>query len=545
MTQIHQPSGMPLLLMSLFCCFATPVLAQDQVAQGVGGEVEISEDKIWEPEGSLSRRVTVQTDPQLLKNPVAKKKELAPELVYLNQLTARGFAAGLTGVLYDNRDRKHSNLKPARFFPQLTATLYSPNLKARNQDYGLAGEILFSLPTLGNSSTAIKNGPLSRSQSRKAIETDFAARRAHEQYTTNHIYVYPEHRDHDPETGDKFFANTPYTVTSQGSSGSDKDFLRAIAAIIAAMTPSTRQEAERSGRIAPTVQMVLRRTMSGIETQQDYFSGRAHPSAFVGENIDLGRAIALAHSLTPETLPPIVELKVEKDFDARRRLDYLEANRGEAVFTTPSAISRVWRSYAFERDLEVSVSGASEGGLPTTTYHWQILRGDPEKITITPMDNGSIAHIRLQWHDAFPVPGQSDIRTSRVDIGVFADNGETLSAPAIVSVAFPTHQNRKYVKGGDGKMRLASLNYVPNRANYVDPMIWPVALWSDTLNYSDDGQLIGLLREYQTGKSVDYSIGPRSLRFIDAFGKEQENFQTGRTARDGVFWLHDMFSKPE
>ena len=54
------------------------------------------------------------------------------------------------------------------------------------------------------------------------------------QYRGGQLYVYPEHRDHDPGHngqggyGDLFPTNSPCVVISQGSSGSDRAFVRAF-----------------------------------------------------------------------------------------------------------------------------------------------------------------------------------------------------------------------------------------------------------------------------------------------------------------------------
>ena len=154
-------------------------------------------------------------------NPAIKDEPYA----YLRRLASWRRAAGFAGVLYDNRDRGHSTL-PADLFPTLGRLTYAPELRARDLDYGLGGAILLPAVVIGNSSTAVTGGPEPRSLPRLAMTSPGWPDRSFRTYASNHIYVYPEHRDHDE--ADLFPANWPYMVTSQGSSGSDQPFLRAL-----------------------------------------------------------------------------------------------------------------------------------------------------------------------------------------------------------------------------------------------------------------------------------------------------------------------------
>ena len=54
--------------------------------------------------------------------------------------------------------------------------------------------------------------------------------------------------------GDVYPANTPYVITSQGSSGSDQVFLSAVACTLAAFRPETKELLVRTGTLMPTVQ---------------------------------------------------------------------------------------------------------------------------------------------------------------------------------------------------------------------------------------------------------------------------------------------------
>ncbi len=107
-----------------------------------------------------------------------------------------GTAAGNHGDLYDNHDSDHANMH-FKTFPQLTRVEYSEQAKKRHLHHGLQATFLFAHPTIGNSSTALTSGPFWRSQPRHALTTPRGPFVLLAQYLSNHLYVYPEHRDHD------------------------------------------------------------------------------------------------------------------------------------------------------------------------------------------------------------------------------------------------------------------------------------------------------------------------------------------------------------
>ena len=146
-------------------------------------------------------RVEIEPDPRRAGQPAVKAKHMDEPAKLLRGLVSSRRAAGMHAMLYDNRDRSHSTMKPDRF-PQLNRLQYADVFQRRGLDYGVAGALEFSLPTVGNSSTAQTKGPFFRSQARVAVMGQAAAERAYRLYMHNHLYVYPEHRDHDPKNGD-------------------------------------------------------------------------------------------------------------------------------------------------------------------------------------------------------------------------------------------------------------------------------------------------------------------------------------------------------
>lgn len=413
----------------------------------------------------------------------------------LRGLNAEGRAAGFDGVVYDNRDAGHSTLPPD-LFPQLTRLAYDDQLRAANLDYGLGGQILLPAIVIGNSSTARTGGAAPRSLPRIAMTSEGWPERAFRSYVSNQIYIYPEHRDHD--TVDLFPANWPYTITSQGSSGSDKVFLRSIAMTLAAMAPETRKMLQRAGLVAPTIQMILRRSLKNVTSREAYLSGAAHPTVFDGTQLNAERMISLAASLKSEDIPPMVRLAVvDEDFVTQAGLGDLS----ERLFDTPSAIARIWRRLEGRSRIVVTAGDTRDPNRRVLSYSWVLLRGDPEKVRIEPLDAaGTTARIIIDWQEARPIasgpsPGGEGRLSSRIDIGVFAWNGVYDSAPAFITVDMPTHQRRIYDAQPDGGLRLASVDYdALARKMPYDPLLYWSAAWRDDFVYDESGALAGWRR---------------------------------------------------
>jgi hypothetical protein len=408
--------------------------------------------------------------------PVVSPAATGEAAVRLRALAAEGLAHGFAGILYDNRDRGHSRLDPT-LFPRLAHLAYGFELIADGADYGLAGGILLPAVVFGNSSTAITHGPAPRSLPRFAMTMPEWPQAQARLYTGNHLYLYPEHRDYDAE--DRFPANWPYMIVSQGSSGSDLPFLEAIALTLAAFPPDTFAQMQGRGLVAATLQAILRQSLAPVATRADYLSGMAHPVVFDASLLHPDRMVAAAAGMHPGDIPPLVRLSVEaEDFAPAAGLAGLD----ERLFDTPAAIARIWRGPAWERQMTLAASTSEPAGRPVT-YEWRILQGLEDRVEITPIDpDGRRARLTVRWHDAFPVgDAEAPRQTSRVDIGVFAVTGRSVSAPAILSISFPTHEARSYGPLPGGGIGLLSVDYdAIDRGAYYDPLLHWSAPWKDT-----------------------------------------------------------------
>lgn len=413
----------------------------------------------------------------------------------LNRWASEGTAVGLNSVLYDNHDRDHSNMNYGRY-PQLARIEYSPVAAEEKLSNGLQHHIYFSRTILGNSSTALVGGPFWRSQPRFAYTNTRSAKLLAIQYFRNHLYVYPEHRDYDPGMigargyGDVFPANTPYVVISQGSSGSDRVFLDAIAATLAAFRPDVFKTLETRGTLYPCVQMIFRRSLKCVRSDEDYLSGIAHPVVFDGRQLDPLAMVKLAHDITVDKIPPVAVLAVQKEVEGVVGRDYFDVGPRETLFTTPAAIARICRSVKRNKVITIDATKSQRMPNQTLTWHWKVLQGDPERIEIkTQNEQKSVATISVQHHERRPIRPGSNMESSRVDIGVFVSNGTYYSPPSIVSFYWPEDELRVY--NDDDTIRSVQYTDHASGGNYTDPMIITAKNWKDEYLYSKTGQPLG------------------------------------------------------
>lgn len=206
------------------------------------------------------------------------------------------------------------------------------------------------------------------------------------------------------------------------------------------------------------------------------------------------RMIALANALRPEDVPPMVKLTVEAEtFSNAAGL----AGMSERLYDTPSAIARIWRALEYSQALTLSTAETEDPNGRPLRFEWVLLRGNPKNVRIEPLNpQGSTARIDIDWHVERPITPLLPRRTSRVDIGVFAWNGAHYSAPALVSVTFPTHQARVYGKNNGKDRLLLSVDYSKGlESGYVDPLLYWVAEWRDEFGYDESGQINFWTRE--------------------------------------------------
>ena len=406
----------------------------------------------------------------------------------LNEWYSQGLAAGNIGDLYDNHDRGHSMMS-ATLFPQLTIVKYGSAARNAGVDNGFNSKMFFNAITFGNSSTASAG----RSQARHALTLPGFPEILFLQYFNNQMYIYPEHRDYDPKRGDLLPANTPYMILSQGSSGSDQPFLRAVASILAAFKPDVKAYLRQTRLVMPTVQMIFRRGQKWMDSEAQYLTARAHPPVFWSKDIDLVKMINLANQLNIGDIPPMVRLRVLSESGPRPGIDDFAGLIPETLFDTPGAIARVVRSTAYEKRMTISAEQTKPLGAQKLEFHWVVLRGDASLIKIIPRNSrGSVVDVVVSWHERRLVPGQPGMTTDRVEIGVFVHNGKYFSAPAFVNFLYPANQKRIY----NEKNRIVSIDHADPQftERYREPRLFVRRDWKDIYRYDRQSNLIGWQR---------------------------------------------------
>ncbi|MEZ5304366.1 MAG: hypothetical protein R3F11_27550 [Verrucomicrobiales bacterium] len=382
----------------------------------------------------------------------------------VNGWFAEGSAAGHAGDFYDNRDRGHSML-PANHFPQLQQLDYTEQQKEAKLDWGFQRQLL-PHPTMGNSSTAAapENGGCN---ARLLYSDPQGLTFLHAQYRSNNLYIYPEHKDHDPGDsgrdgegfGDLFPANTPYVIVSQGSSGSDRPFMQAVALTMAAFPPEVKRELVEKRLLMPVIQRLFRESNKQVAAPEDYLTGKAHPTVFRGEDIDEEKMVRLAHAMTPDSIPPLCAIRIAEEPRIASGRDFFEPTETRVTETlgdTPCAVARIFRGYQGERAIQVSAAGSFDLRDRPLKFHWVVLRGDPDKVTIAPSGAGGVdAEITVRYQPRQPVAPGSDLSSSRIDIGVFAESEGGISPPAFLTYYTLPPEHRTY----DAEGRTAEVFY--------------------------------------------------------------------------------------
>lgn len=417
-------------------------------------------------------------------------------------------AAGNFGDLYVNRDNGHSMIAVTNF-PGLTSVSYSSEAQQYNVHLGVPNA-MFSQPVVGNSSMSLTQGPFWRSLPRAILSEPTHSSNMVRLYIGNQIWVFPEHNDHDPELGDLYMVNTPYYVISQGSSYSDKPFVEAFAATMAAFKPAVKRRLIESGQLASTLQMILRSTQKQLKKPEDYLTSLAHPVVFDAKWLDVDAMVEMAQGLELDKLAPMVALRVVEDLKSQQGVDHFDLN-SESLLTTAFSIGRILRNKDYERRMVVEgVAATRDGG---AKLKWVVLQGDPEKISIKPLNSsGSRVEISIRYHGNYRPMGGDGIParlfSSRVDIGCFAVTESGYSAPSFISFSYLPDEERVFNKDG----RLLSIDYSNSAKRYADPLLTMQKGWKDLYSYDQEGRLRGWHRTRTGGAPQRFTwMGHRVL----------------------------------
>lgn len=393
----------------------------------------------------------------------------------LNEWFVNGTAAGLKAITYENRDGQHSPLNTA-LYPQLQV------YQAVENDKGAATQIR-PQPTLGNcsmASAAEQLGCLPRLYMMDPAGNRFLA----QQYLSNNLFIYPEHQDHDIGAnginggyGDLLPLNTPALLISQGSSYTDQPFLQALLSTAAAFPPDTQKLLIEKKLLMPTLQSIFRRANKMVQTPEDYFTGKAHPVVFDGAQIDEEKMVRIAHEMTPDKIPPLVALQVIEETKIEDGKNYFElpGSYPWQLSDTPVSIARILRGNEAEHGMLIGFDKTLDLTKALLQMRVTVLQGDPRFVRIESAPGSNVMRIRVRWQP--PVITTTGIRSHRIDIGIFADNGASISAPAIISFYMLPNEMHFYDEQG----RVAEIHYQTHNPDFGLPSSDTDTRWVKTL----------------------------------------------------------------
>ena len=328
---------------------------------------------------------------------------------------AQASAGGNVGDLYMNRDRQHALLNVGGY-PGLTVVSLDKGGRDRRLDVDMPN-VLFPYPVFGNCSRALLDSLYWRSIPRQMMTTDSAElNRMARFYLSNQTWVFPANADYPPvgTNGDVFASITPYWMTTAGRSWSDLPYLRLALEVSRSLKPDVKKEIVRRGLLAPTIQVLIRKSFHSVTNEADYLGARAHPTAFPSGGVNKSRLVAAAKALTADAIPPLAVVSVSADQPAE------PAKFPELTYATGFAWAYVLRSDAWTRTFVISAKGASEFAFVQT--HGS---GVDVKVEKEAPDR---AKVTIDRHGMLP--------TNRVDIAVFGRNpGTGWGNPSYVSFA--------------------------------------------------------------------------------------------------------------
>lgn len=424
-----------------------------------------------------------------------------------------GTAAGNANEFYFNRDGGHSRLAVTNY-PGLVSVAMDEKAREMGIDR-LTPNVCFFRPVFGNASLAMTQGFMWRSAGRLHVADQQLAQRMQFMYSNNQLWVFPAVDDFSTVATnriDRFAAVAPFQLLTEGRSWSDQEFLRAALAASAAMRPDTKEAAIRRHLFAPTLQWLFRRTRPGVESDDDYLTAKAHPTAFGKKDIDVDSLVERAHALKPSDIPPAATLAVVNTprFPVKYpqpEVDYPDCG-SEFMTATPFSIAVVLRDAQAKRTFLVKAGSFPQDGVEST-FRWAVVHGDPEAVKIEPpLGESPLAPqrgvVQITIDRRRVAPG------GRIDVACFAKRaGTAFGAPSFVSFSTVALEKREWREDG----KVASIDYTNPDNLYCDPAIALPRRWKDVYEYKD-GECTGFTRYSADGEKRG-EFTRRGMRIVE------------------------------
>lgn len=328
---------------------------------------------------------------------------------------AVGSSALNAGDLYMNRDANHSRPSLAAF-PGVTEVRFDAEGTTLGMALGIPN-VCFPYPLFGNCSQAFVAGPVWRSMPRAITSSHLRSLKTMQKlYLSNQIWVFPSNVDTPPlgKHGDVFHSNVPFWMTTAGRSWSDLPYLDAAFIASRSLRRNTKAHMVARRLFAPTIITLVKKSLRGVGSEDDYVTPLAHPTALPPGGVDTNRLVSLAAALSPGSIPPLVTVTAESVSDIT------ETDLPERLYATPFAWSFVIRAPERKRVFVLKAAGAEKMRFVRT-------HGTKAAAKVVPI-GGDGAVVEIDVSRLNP--------TSRVDVAVFGRNARTgWGAPSFVSFA--------------------------------------------------------------------------------------------------------------
>ena len=334
----------------------------------------------------------------------------------VNMALAPGAGAGGNfGDLYMNRDAGHSRLVVTNFLG-VTEVRLDQDGRAHHADLDFPN-MVFPYPVFGNCSRAYIDPVYWRSIPRALMTSEAWRMPLMERfYLSNQTWVFPANADFPPigTNGDCFVSVSPYWLTTQGRSWSDQYYLRAALEASRSLESGAKREIVSRGLLAPTIQMLIRKSLKGVGDEDDYLTEKAHPTCLPPNGLDLPRLKSAAAALRADVLPPLAAVKVAM------KPPEAPVQWPECLYATAHAAAFVLRAPDAKRTFILEAAGGDE-------FAFRQVHGDPAAVTIE-LVRPNIAKVEFV----------TDKLKTRTDIAVFARTAKSgWGAPSYFSFSTP------------------------------------------------------------------------------------------------------------